>query len=250
MTASPCDIYGVFFAAAGTRFRYALGADRATGRVNQLQVGLGQPGQRVHAGEELTYRFAMATLGGERQEPDRLAAQLADLGDSFGIGGGGGVQASLAAGSLVDREMFFTVNGEGGEASFRIEPRRTIIDLPICVKGVEDNGCAAVFSTARPFFRFVGVTEGAAWFQENVDAGSTIWAGNVFLCDNKSLKLTLVCDGLAAGRQPYLEVHNPTDKAVRAAIVSPPHTPQYGGIKLTATVPAGASVVLPLSPRE
>ena len=250
VTAAPCDVYGAFFAGRGARFRYALAANPATGRVDQLQVGLGQPGQRVHAGEELPYRFAMASLGGQRQEPDRLAAQLEDLGESFGIGGSRGAHASFAAGSLVDREMFFTVNGEGGEASFQIAPRRTIIDLPICLRGVEDNGCVAVHSTARPFFRFVGVTEGAAWFQENVDAGSTIWAGNVFLCDHKSLQLTLVCDGLAPGRQPYLEVHNPTDKAVRAAIFSPPHTPQFAGVKLTVIVPAGTSVILPLPPTE
>jgi hypothetical protein len=246
VTASPCDIYGAFFAGAGTRFRYALGANRATGRVDQLQVGLGQPGQHVHAGEELTYRFALANLGGARQEPDRLAAQLEDISESFGIGGSGGVSSSFAAGSLLGREMFFTVKAAAGEASFKIEPRRTIVDLPIRLKGIEDNGCVAVYSTARPFFRFVGVSEGAAWFQENVDAGSTIWAGNVFLCDHKALKLTLVCDGLAPGRKPFLEVHNPTDELVHAVIVSPPHTPRFGGVKLTADVPAGSSARLPL----
>jgi hypothetical protein len=143
--------------------------------------------------------------------------------------------------------MFLTVQAEGCEAGFQVRPRSTIIDLPIRVQGIEDNGCVAVYSTARPFFRFVGVADGSAWFQENVDRGSTIWVGNVFRSDNKAVKLTLTCDGMAPGRGPCLEVHNPTDDAVRTALVSPPHAPLFGGMRLTADVPAGASVVLPLS---
>jgi len=48
------------------------------------------------------------------------------------------------------------------------------------------------------------------------------------------------------GKQPFLEVHNPTDKPVQVKITSPPHCPLYGGMKLTATVPAGASVAVPV----
>ena len=246
VTAGPCDIFDVFYAASGSRFRYALVAD-ATGRVNQLQVGLGQAGQRVQAGTEIAYRFAMATLGGPRLEPDRQVAQLEDLGESFGLGGADrGVRAAFTAGSLLGREMFLAVRAEGCEARFQVQRRPTIIDLPIRLQGIEDNGCVAVYSTVRPFFRFASVAEGSAWFQENVDGGSTIWAGNVFLSDNKALKLTLACDGLAPGRAPCLEVHNPTDEVVRTVIISPPHAPLFGGMRLTATVPAGASVVLPL----
>jgi hypothetical protein len=249
VTAAPCDIYEVFYAGSDSRFRYALVPDPATGRVNQLQVGLGQTGQRVRAGSEIAYRFGMATLGGPRLEPQRYVAPLQDVGESFGLRvGPHNVRASFDAGSLAGREMFLTVRAEAGEASFRVQPRPTIIDLPIRLRGIEDNGCAAVYSTARPFFRFVGVAQGSAWFQENVDAGATIWAGNVFVCDEKALRLTLVCDGLAAGRTPYLEVHNPTDEAVTASVASPPHTPRFGGLRMTAVVPAGATAVLPLSP--
>jgi hypothetical protein len=146
--------------------------------------------------------------------------------------------------------MFFTVQAASCEASFQVQPRSTIIDLPIRLQGIEDNGCVAVYSTARPFFRFVGVAEQSAWFQENVDNGSRIWAGNVFKSDNQAVKLTLTCDGLAPGRAPCLEVHNPTENVVRTVVVSPPHTPLFGGMRLTAVVPAGASIVLPLSERR
>ena len=251
VTAAPCDVAPVFYAGADTRFRYMLAADPKTGRVVQLHVGLGEPGQKVKAGTEIPYRFAMATLGGERLAPEATAARLEEIGESFGLGGGErGVKASATAGTLAGREMFLAVEAKAGEARLKVEPRPTIIDLPIRVGGIEENGCAAVWSTPRPFYRFVGVAEGSAWFQENVDNGSEIWAGNVFLCDNKAVKLTLVCDGMAEGRQPFLEVHNPTDRAVKAVLTSPAHAPLFGGTRRSVDVPAGASVTVVLKPNK
>ncbi len=122
-----------------------------------------------------------------------------------------------------------------------------MIDLPIRLCGIDDNGCVAVYNTTRPFFRFIGVAEGDAWFQENVDNGSTIWAGNAFVSDHRAIKLTLVCDGLAPGRAPFLEVHNPTDDPIRTVITSPPHTPRFGNYSTTVDVPAGATVAIPCS---
>jgi lysophospholipase L1-like esterase len=247
VTAAPCDTYAVFYAGADTRFRYLLVADPKTGRVNQLQVGLGEPGQKVTAGTEIAYRFAMATLGGDRLDPAQYVSRLQDVGESFGLGGGDrGVRTTVTAGAVLGREVFLSVQAEGGEASFKVEPRPTIVDLPIRLQGIADNGCVAVYSTTRPFFRFVGVAEGSAWFQENVDTGAEIWAGNVFACDRPEVKLTLVCDGTAADRVPFLEVHNPTDGPVQTVLVSPAHTPRFGGLRLPVAVPAGASVVLSL----
>jgi hypothetical protein len=155
---------------------------------------------------------------------------------------------NCTTGRLLGREMFLTVQADRNEAKFQVEPRETIIDLPMRVSGVEDNGCAAVYSTARPWFRWVGVAEGSAWFQEKVDQGSEIWAGNVFVCDHPEVRLTLVRDGLAAGRPPFLEVHNPTDRAIKATLTSPLHTPLYGGTRWMADVPAGASVRVEVKP--
>ena len=57
-----------------------------------------------------------------------------------------------------------------------------------------------------------------------------------------------VRDGIAEGRQPFLEVHNPTDNAIKAAITSPAHTPVYFGTRLIVDVPAGSSVTVPVKP--
>jgi len=248
LSAAPCDVYTAFFADAKTPFQYRVSSDPKTGRVSQLVVGLGKDGQKVKAGDVFSYRFAMAILGGPRMEPEQYVAKLDAIADSFGIGGRGGVQVQVGVGSLEGREMFLTVKAKTHEARFLVNARETIVDLPIRVRGVQDNGCAAVHSTARPWFRWVGVWEGAAYFQENVDKGSEIWAGNVFTSDHKDIRLTLLTDGQAEGKPPVLEVHNPTDAAVTTTVTSPPYAPVFGGTRLKVTVPAGSSVTRTLKP--
>lgn len=243
VTVSPCDLYNVFFPAGGTQFQYAMVSNPETGQVNQLQVGLGQAGQKVKAGQEFTYRFAMATLGGPPVSNEETIKKLQDIGESFGIGGGDrGVKATLTTGSLVGREMFLALKAQGNEVALKVDPRETIVDLPISVAGVEDNGCAAVYSSTRPWLRWVGVAEGKAWLQENVDQGAQLWIGNAFVCDNKDVKLTLVDQGQAEGKAPFLEVHNPTDKALQVTVSSPAHCPVYGGKTMKVSLPAGATV--------
>ncbi len=242
LTAAPCDTYPVIFAPSGSTLRYHAFADQATGRVSQIVVGVGEAGQKVTAGDSLTYRFAVATLGGPWKTPEEHVASLEDISESFGLGGDErGVKSTVSTGTLLSREVFYTLEAEAGEVACRIEPRETIIDLPFCVQGIEDNGCAAVYSSVRPWFRPVGVAEGKAYFQENVDQGSDIWAGNVFLCDNKSVRMTLVADGIAEGRAPFLEVHNPTDEPVTARVWSPEHAPLFGGLSAPVKIPASDS---------
>lgn len=249
-TVAPCDIYNAFYAGTGTEFRYNIISDATTGRVSQLQVGLGHDGQRLKAGDELTYRFAIATLGGPLLEPEEYVARVEGIGARFGLAGGPGAAVEVETGEVLGKEMFLSLRADDGETAFRVAPSETIVDLPISVEGIADNGCAAVYSTARPWLRWVGVAEGRAWLQEDVDKGSEIWVGNVFVCDQPEAKLTLIDQGLAAGSQPYLEVHNPTDRAMTALITSPPHTPLYGGSRFSLEVAAGSSETVPVRPRS
>ena len=70
--------------------------------------------------------------------------------------------------------------------------------------------------------------------------------GNVFVCDNKDVKITLVVDGQAEGKAPFVEVHNPTDKEVVAMLRSPVHAPIFGGMSMSVKLPPGDSVRLPI----
>ncbi|NCO39820.1 MAG: hypothetical protein GW892_14050, partial [Armatimonadetes bacterium] len=46
--------------------------------------------------------------------------------------------------------FFFTAKASDGEAAFTLGPQQLLIDLPIRVTGVPDNGCCAVYSNRRP----------------------------------------------------------------------------------------------------
>jgi hypothetical protein len=245
-TAFPMDISNVFYAGAGSEFRYLCFSDPATGRINQFHIGLGKPGQKVKAGEVFTYRFAMLTLGKPPAKVEDYLNKLDDIGRGFAIGGSGDAKVACATGEVVEGEMFLGLKASGNEVVAKISPRETIIDLPIRVSGLEDNGCVAVFGSKHPWLRWVGMAEGQAWLQEDVDKGSDLWIGNPFVCDNKQVKLTLVDQGQAEGKQPFLEVHNPTDQKLEVKLTSPAHCPLYGGMKLQVSVPAGSSMTVPV----
>ncbi|MEI8197998.1 MAG: hypothetical protein WCI73_19060, partial [Phycisphaerae bacterium] len=150
----------------------------------------------------------------------------------------------MKVGEQLDTVYFFTAGAKDCEAVFTLGPRSTLIDLPIRVQGLEDNGCAAVYSTKRPWYRFISVAKGTAYFQEPIEAANTIWAGNLFVADDKAVKLTVVIDGQAAGAKPFVEVHNPTDKPINTTLRSPEQTPIFGGSTGQVTIPAGDTVRL------
>jgi len=118
-----------------------------------------------------------------------------------------------------------------------------VIDLPVRLRGVEDNGCLAFFEKKLNHFVFVPALEGDALFQVAIDEGADVWCGNVFVSDHPELRLTLI--GADEGH-PRLEVHNPTDRPTNASLISPPHTPRFGGWSGSVEVPAGSSTTVRL----
>jgi hypothetical protein len=160
-------------------------------------------------------------------------------------GGHAGYPVEMRTGTLEDAVFFFTARAKENEASFVLGPQTLIIELPVRVRGLENNGCAAVYSTRRPWFRFIPVdAEGTAWFQEPIDEKNEMWVGNVLVCDNMDVKITLVADGQEAGQPPFAEVHNPTDKEIASTLRSPTHAPLFGGLTATVKIPAGESMRL------
>jgi hypothetical protein len=195
----------------------------------------------VKAGTVMKYRFAF----GEFADARAGIAMLEDTVKAFNLGGGtNGYSIKMTTGTLVDALYFFTARATGNEAAFTLGPRATMVDLPIRVQGLQDNGCAAVYSTKRPWFRFIPVVGDTAYFQEPIEAANTMWVGNIFVCDNPAVKLTLVIDGQAEGAKPFIEAHNPTEQVITATLHSPEHTPVFGGSNVRITIPAGASIHL------
>ncbi|MHB9024139.1 MAG: CehA/McbA family metallohydrolase domain-containing protein [Armatimonadota bacterium] len=204
----------------------------------EMQIGLGRDGQQVKAGTVMKYRFAIATFAGA--EPG--SAVPSDAVAGFNMDGGKqGYPMVMKAGEIADTTFFFTARAVDDEAAFTLGPRSLLIDLPIRVQGLEDNGCAAVYSNKRPWYRYVPVVKDTAYFQESIDQANDLWVGNVFVAENKALKITLVVDGQTDGKPPFVEVHNPTEKEITTALRSPAHAPLFGGLTATVKIPAGDS---------
>jgi len=207
----------------------------------RLTVGMGADGQKVKAGTVMTFRYVVGTF----VRPKPLHQTLEHTVKAMNFGGGtDGYPVKLEAGEIVDATFFLTLDAEKGEVVGTLGPQDLMLDLPMRVRGLEDNGCAAVYSSRRPWFRFLGVVEGTAHFQESISEANRLWVGNIFVADEKALKMTVVVDGQAPGKPPFVEVHNPTRKDIVTTLRSPAHTPTFGGMSTTVTVPAGDSIRL------
>ena len=231
--------YG-FLSSSTNEFSYIVaGQPQTPSLVGRTLIGLGHDGQQVAAGTVWPYRFAVATLNDHRQSNELLE----DMVRAYNLDGGDrGYPYAVKIGKFEGAEFFFTVAAEGHEALFSAGPREMICDLAFRVRGLDDNGCAAVYVAARKFFRFVPVVYGTAYFQEPIRPATEIWVGNPLVCRDAEVKLTLIVDGQTPGKPPLLEVHNPTSRTIQTEIYAPPHTPLLAGLRAAATLPAGQSV--------
>jgi len=212
--------------------------------------GLGRDGQKVRKGEEMRYRYLAVSISGRTPKDDHL---LKSVGRSFILDPKGISPKDVEVGQLLNPEVITTGRANNHEFVAKFQPASLMINRPLRIEGIEDNGCAAVYVlNGNPWekrFRFVGVFENAALFQQNTDQGPTLWVGNPFYAENAKLRMTLVAEGLRPGERPFLEVHNPTDSAVTTIVRSPQHTPHYGGFSKRVMVPAGDSIILRLPDR-
>lgn len=239
---SPVGYYA-FLPGSGTDYRYdGSWWLKSKGNNGRLYIGMGnEEPSTIKAGTEYRYRYAIATVPSQEIGPELMQ----DISASFNLDGGtNGYPFSVTQGTFQDAEMFFSVRAARNETRFKLGPREMICDLPIRVRGLEDNGCVAVYTRNAhgPYFKYVPMVKGEALFQERIEEGATFWAGNVFLCENKDVKLTLVNYGRKPDQKPFLELHNPTDTAISSRVWSPPGTPVHGGFRQDVTLPAGDSV--------
>lgn len=78
-----------------------------------------------------------------------------------------------------------------------------------------------------------------------MERSSEVWLGNVFIASDPAVRMTLV-PKMAGLPEGFLEVHNPTDQALKVKVMSPAGTPNYGGVTFELELPVGTSVNKPL----
>ncbi|MBU4274146.1 MAG: hypothetical protein KKA28_20145 [Planctomycetes bacterium] len=201
-----------------------------------VTLGVGKAGEKIAAGTELSFRVVTGFL----TDGEKAGRVGNDVAISLNLGGGTkGYPIQVSVGKLVDANFLLTLEAQGGETRFTAGPRNMVIDLPVRIKGVVDNGSVAFYEKKIGYFIFVPVVDGDALFQVAIDAGVDVWAGNVIVSEQPGLKFTLIETN---DRQARLEVHNPLDKVVHTKLMSPTNTPLIGGWVAELDVPQGDSV--------
>lgn len=224
--------YYAFFPLRGTDpLSYTVSGD------NQrmvLDLRLGEKGQNLKAGMKLTYRFAVGSFIKDPQHGDYLKRFAALVND-------GDYPVAMKQGTLVDRSGFLSLKAEQGAARLALGPQPFIQNLPIRVAGLEDNGTAMAYSSLDKTFKPLGFNGGLAYAAAPMERTNELWLGDVFIASEPAVRMTLVPKmvGLPEG---FLEVHNPTDHAIKVNVASPAGTPIYGGVTFELDLPAGASV--------
>ncbi|MCL2518783.1 MAG: hypothetical protein FWF15_09490 [Oscillospiraceae bacterium] len=216
-----------------------------------ITIGLGIDMMKVSAGQTLTYKFAVLTTGEPYGADENYYRDLfSDIQRYFGLGDSG-INAQALVGTKNGQQMFLELTADKNEVVIDFAPTKMMIDLPIKVKGIIDNGSAAVYSAAHPFYRYIGVgnfgdVRDTAILQEKIDGGGKVWIGNIFLSDNPDIKFTVADCGIWNDPTPFVEMFNPTDADITTTITCPDNVPaleiELAGKSIIVTIPAGASI--------
>lgn len=199
---------------------------RFTVRENgMVMLGLGTAGMKIAKGTEIKFNCAVLSATANFTSADQLQA----LAKIYRVSSGNGLHVLQASGGAVK----FTADAEPF----------AICDTAFAIKNVEDNGsaCYYEFNGTRRFIPSP-VENNTLYFQTDARKKCEVWAGNLFLCDKKEIRITPVLYGLAKGQKPFIEIHNPTDKKLFCQVTVPVDAPEFGGMKIQAEIPAGSSV--------
>lgn len=190
-----------------------------------IVLGLGTDGLKVAGGTEISFNCAVLSVSAAFDSVEKLR----ELARIYPVAEGSGLH---------------TVQASGGAALLDIEAEpAAICDTAFAVANVENNGsaCYYEFDGTRRFVP-APVENGTLYFQTDTRKKVRVWAGDLFLCDKKDIRITPVLYGLAKNQKPFVEIHNPTAGALSCQITTPADAPEYGGLKMSVVVPAGSSV--------
>lgn len=234
-----------------------LGGAAVYSLTDGLEVSMGLPG-RSRPTFELpaalapqkkgeTKRVELLLLGiprltpGTRMLPAASTEVVERFFHDFALDGGpGGYTVDALAGKVAGRRYLLDIDG-GQEQCFSGKLAGNLISsLPIRVAGLNDRWSCVLYDRARKQARPVGAFEGKAWATVCLSGSLDLFLGHPVVADNPKLAIQATQTGESAW---HVEIHNPTDAPIRAAIRPNPHfDPLKGRPAETLDVPAGTSV--------
>ncbi|MDY6913560.1 MAG: hypothetical protein SVT52_03780 [Planctomycetota bacterium] len=180
-----------------------------------IQVGYDWPGKTLAKGDELKSRFLLV-LGNGLARDD---SEIWKVQEAYGLGGSAAAyRTKLDRGKIISNRYPLVLEAEDYGLSGKIAPADLPNELAVMVKGLNSNWDAGVVDGRGEGIRRVGILDGAAYLTIDTSKGCEFRAGNLLVCDNREIRLTLI--DVKAGRIRF-EAHNPTDKEAAITVTSP-----------------------------
>ncbi len=202
-------------------------------------IFLGREGDMLKKGDRLTARFLLLTLPMQQQTTNLW---IEDFVHNLGVAGGKpGYLFTVTQGKVVSTRYELVFDAVQGGVELNLPQCDLPQNLPIVVRGVSDRLPCGIWESKGTSMREIGVYQGAAYATVDTRAqDSELYVGNLLQCSSPDLRVSMV--PTVAGY--LMEVHNPTEMAVKAVVSGNPSFPPLRGWKAEVTVPAGSSVRL------
>lgn len=201
-------------------------------------------GSTYPKGTSFAARFAFVGMNRFTADPFAFAAEIAA---GYGIGASRpGYRAELSAGRGRPNGVCFDATAEKGALAGRFAGLAKLPGtLGLRLSGLNDRQVAVL---AKPDdVRLVPVEGGTAYVAlRDEESDCSLFVGHPFVCTSKDLVLGL---SKQIGRPWILEVHNPTDRPVRAKVSADPRCPAFAFAR-DLKVEAGASLDFELQGRD
>ncbi|MFA6294393.1 MAG: hypothetical protein WC637_21565, partial [Victivallales bacterium] len=153
----------------------------------------------------------------------------------FGMNASGtpAYKTELKAGKILGQRYILDIDGAEKKCASGVLDGKLISTLPIRVAGLNDRWSAYMLERKGMRTRPVGMFEGKAWAVVKLSGALDFFMGHPVTCDNPELFLQVTRTGDDAWR---VEIHNPTDKPVKAKIAANPLFEPLAGKKVDAEI--------------
>ena len=161
----------------------------------------------------------------------------------FGLDGGKtGYTVQADAGSVIDRRYILAIDGRKTACFSGRLTGKLVSSLPITVSGLNDRVSSFLYDRRAKAARPIGTFEGTTWATVRLRERLDLFVGQPVTADEPKLFVQLTQSGPDAWQ---LEIHNPTNQAVRTTVRKNPHFDPLSNKSLPAgalTIPPGRSL--------
>ncbi len=223
----------------------------------KMNIGYGRIGESYKKGDIVPFRF-VSYIGCPSSVPDNRA--LEQFRADYGLSGTApAYSVTPRSGKVLGTRYVLELQAQDGGFGGMIGKAKLDTRLPVRVHGVNPNWTCGIVERNEKWWLPLGVmddlkltseqqaapTSYSAYAALDISKDRDVWIGNVVLCDQAELKLTLLPEG--DGRFS-VEAHNPTNKDLTTTIRTTPEFSLVPAFTKKVTVKAGASELIPVAP--